>query len=214
MSLRTLSLGLMLLAAAASAQQLSDMTEDGLVRVPSSRRVGVYRAPDVPFARYRRISIGSIPVVFRKNWDRKNPQLKEVERENLRAELVRMFRQELIAELVERGGYQLTDSTDPDVLRIDPSIIDLDISAPDAGTVPGTRTFVRTTGSMQLNVELHDAASGVTVARIIDYEKGREDRELQLANRVTTTEELRLMFANAARYTREALNVAKARREP
>ena len=75
-------------------------------------------------------------------------------------------------------------------------------------------TFVRTTGSMQLNVELHDAASGVTVARIIDYEKGREDRELQLANRVTTTEELRLMFANAARYTREALNVAKARREP
>ena len=214
MDRRMFAYSLALLPMLARTEDTPEVTEDGLVRVPSSRRVGVYRAPDVPFARYRRISIGSIPVVFRKNWDRKNPQLKEAERETLRAELVRMFRQELIAELVERGGYQLTDSTDPDVLRIDPSIIDLDISAPDAGTVPGTRTFVRTTGSMQLNVELHDAASGVTVARIIDYEKGREDRELQLANRVTTTEELRLMFANAARYTREALNVAKARREP
>ena len=214
MDRRTLALSLALLPMLARTEDIPEVTEDGLVRVPSSRRVGVYRRPEVPFVRYKRISIGNIPVVFRKEWDRKNPQLKEADRENLRAEMERMLRQELIAELVDRGGYHLTDSTDPDVLRIDPSIIDLDISAPDAGTVPGTRTFVRTTGSMQINVELRDAASGVAVARIIDYEKARDDGHLQLSNRVTATEDLRLMFANAARYTREALNVAKTRREP
>jgi len=212
MDRRTFATCLAMLPLAAAAAEPPEVTEDGLVRVPSSRKVGVYRAPDVPFARYRRISLGDIPVVFRKK--HKDLQLEEEDRERLRAELVGMFRDALIAELVERGGYTLTESTDPDVLRIDPSIIDLDISAPDAGTVPGTRTFVRTTGSMQLNVELRDAASGVSVARIIDYEKGREVRELQLANRVTTTQDLRQMFASAARYTREALNVAKTRREP
>ena len=214
MDRRTFTTCLAMISLRAIAADPPEVTEDGLVRVPSSRRVGVYRRPEVPFARYKRISIGEIPVVFRKEWDRKNPQLKEADREQLRAEMVRMFRAELIAELVERGGYLLTDSTDPDVLRIDPSIIDLDINAPDAGNVPGTRTFVRTTGSMQLKVELRDAASGVAVARIIDYEKARDDGHLQLSNRVTNTEDLRLMFANAARYTREALNVAKTRREP
>ena len=214
MNRRTFTSCLALLSLPAFAADPPEVTEDGLVRVPSSRKVGVYRRPEVPFIRYKRISIGDIPVGFRKEWDRKNPQLKESDREKLRAELVETFREELIAELVERGGYPLTDSTDPDVLRVDPSIIDVDISAPDAGTVPGSRTYVRSTASMQLNVELRDAASGVAVARIIDYEKAPDTGELQLTNRVTNAEDLRDMFANAARYTREALNVAKTRREP
>src|SRR6185436_11350573 len=167
---RRLVFGLALLAMLARAEDPPEVTEDGLVRVPSNRKVGVYRAPDVPFARYRRISIGSIPVVFRKNWEKDNPRLKEADLERLRGQLVRIFREELIAELVKRGGYVLTDAADADVLRLDPSIIDLDITAPDAGNVPGVRTLVRTTGSMKLNLEVRDAASSVTVARIIDYE--------------------------------------------
>jgi len=214
MDRRTCTWMLALLPVRAWAEDTPEVTEDGLVRVPSSRKVGVYRAPGITFTHYRRISIGDIPVAFRKNWDRKNPQLKEADREKLRADLVESFREELIAELVERGGYSLTDSKDPDVLRIEPSIIDVDISAPDAGMVPGSRTYVRSTASMQLKVELRDAASGIPVARIIDYEKSPETSELQLTNRVTNAGDLREMFANAARYTREALNVAKTRREP
>jgi hypothetical protein len=214
MDRRTFAWSLVLLPLQLRAADDPEVTEDGLVRVPSSRKVGVYRAPDVPFARYRRISIGDIPVAFRKNWVRNNPQLKESDRERLRGELVRMYREELIAELVERGGYALTDATDADVLHVDPAIIDLDISAPDAGTVPGSRTFVRSAGSMQLKVELRDAASGVTVARIIDYETARDDGHLQLANSVTNADDLRELFASVARYTRAALDVAKTHREP
>jgi len=215
MSLRTLSLGLMLLAAAASAQQLSDMTEDGLVRVPSSRKAGVYRLPDATFAQYRRIMLEPASVAFRKNWDRKgldrlDTGLKPSERQRIANDLVLAFRDEMVAELVQRGGFVLTETPAPDVLLIAPAITELEITAPDAGSTPGTRTFVRTAGSMTLIVELRDAASGVTVGRIIDFEQARETRELQMVNNMA---EARIAFANAARYTRSAINIAKTERD-
>ena len=215
MSLRTLSLGLVVLAAAASAQQLSDMTEDGLVRVPSSRKAGVYRLPDATFAQYRRIMLEPASVAFRKNWDRKgldrlDTGLKPSERQRIANDLVLAFRDEMVAELVQRGGFVLTETPAPDVLLIAPSITELEITAPDAGSTPGTRTFVRTAGSMTLIVELRDAASGVTVGRIIDLEQARETRELQMVNNMA---EARIAFANAARYTRSAINIAKTERD-
>ena len=55
MRLIGLVLGLSMVLASTLTQAAQDVTEDGLVRVPSSRRISVYRAPDVPFHRYQRI---------------------------------------------------------------------------------------------------------------------------------------------------------------
>ncbi len=189
-----------------------EVTEDGLVRVQSSRKVGVYRLPDIPFTQYHRISLGGIPVSFDKDWLRTNKSLKEADRERIRADLVRDFRDELTRELVERGGYALTDEASTDVLLVQASIQNLDISAPNAGLTPGTRSFVHTTGSMTLVIELRDAASGVLVARIIDHEQAREFDELQAVNQTINEGEARVAFANVARHTREALNVARTQR--
>ena len=113
--LRKLSLGLVMLAAVASAQPVSDVTEDGLVRVPSSRKAGVYRLPDATFAQYRRVMLLPSTVAFRKNWDRKgldrlDTGLKPSEREKIANDLVEAFHEEMIAELVQRGGFELTDA--------------------------------------------------------------------------------------------------------
>jgi hypothetical protein len=174
--------------------------------------VGVYRAPDIPFTQYRRITLGGIPVSFDKSWLRANRNLKEADRERIRADLVRAFSEELTAELVDRGGYALTTETTTDVLLVQASIQELDITAPDAGMTPGTRSFVHTAGSMTLVIELHDAASGVLVARIIDHEHAREMHDLQFVNQTSNEQDARVAFANAARHTREALNVAKTQR--
>ena len=189
-----------------------EVTEDGLVRVPSSRQVGVYRLPDIPFTQYHRITLSGITVSFDPGWLRTNKNLNESDRERIRADLVRAFRDELTRELVERGGYALTDEVSTDVLRVQASIQDLDISAPNAGLTPGTRSFVRTTGSMTLVIELRDAASDVVVARIIDHEHARELHDLQSVNQTINEADARVAFANAARHTREALNVAKTQR--
>jgi len=215
MVIRTLVLLLALWCSAAGAQVISDVTEDGLVRVPSSIKAGVYRLPDARFAQYQRVMLAPASVAFRKNWDRKNLDrlntgLKPSERQRIADDMALAFHEELVAELVERGGFTLAEAPAPDVLLIAPAITELDITAPDAGSTPGTRSFVRTAGSMTLTVELRDAASGVTVGRIIDYEKARETRELQLVNNIT---EARIAFANAARYTRSALNIARTERD-
>jgi len=214
-----LAAGLMLLVAGAAtfaAEREREVTEDGLVRVPSSRRVGVYRAPDVTFTHYRRIVIEPIPVAFKRNWDQRNPDVSDTTRQKMQTDFSKSFRDELIEELVERGGYTLAEDVGPDVLRIDASIVDLDFVPPDTSSSPGMQTYVRSAGSMKLVVELRDAASGVLIGRIIDYEKAREyeyTRELQRADAVTIAHEAGIAFGNAARFTREALNVAKTERE-
>jgi len=212
MRIRLIALCLVMLTALVQARSPPEITEDGLVRVPSSGKVGVYRAPDIPFTQYRRISLGSVPIAFSKSWLRANKNMKEADRERIRSELATLYREELVHELVERGGFALTDETTPDVLRVVPSISELEISAPDAGMTPGTRSFVHTAGSMKLVIELHDAASGVLVARIIDIEHARELHQLQLVDQVSNADEARVAFANAARHTREALNVARTER--
>jgi len=209
------ALFLVLLCSAAGAQVLSDVTEDGLVRVPSSIKAGVYRLPDATFAQYRRVMLAPATVAFRKmssqqKRDRLDTGLKPSERQRIVDDMANAFHEELVAELVERGGFALTEAPAPDVLLIEPMISELDLTAPDAGSTPGQRSFVKTAGSMTIIVQLRDAASGVTVGRVIDYEKARETQDLQLVNPVT---EARIAFANAARYTRSAVNLAKTERD-
>jgi hypothetical protein len=199
----------------ASAQVVSDTTEDGLVRVPSSIKAGVYRLPDATFAQYRRVMLAPATVALRKQpshqkRDRLDTGPKPSERQRIVDDMANAFHEELVAELVERGGFALAESPAPDVLLIEPMITELDITAPDAGSTPGQRTFVKTAGSMKLIVELRDSGSRVTVGRIIDYEKARETKELLLVNHIA---EARIGFANAARYTRSAVNIAKTERD-
>lgn len=211
-SIVMLGLGL-LVAGSALSREPPEVTEDGLVRVPSGRKVGVYRAPDVPFAQYRRVIIGpSIPIGFRKGFERSHPEVKSDDLENIRGEFARSLRAELERELVKRGKFALAPEPAPDVIRIDARVEDLDMAAPAAGNGPAERTYARSAGKMTVIVELRDAASGVLIGRLVDYEQTHEYREPQLVNQVTNLEDFRIGFANAARYTREAINVAKTER--
>ena len=208
-----IGLGLLLFSGIAAAAEPPEVTEDGLVRVSSSRKVGVYRAPDVAFAHYQRVIIGpTIPIAFRKGWERAHPELDPQDIESIRADFARAFRTELERELVKRGKFAAAADPAPDVIRIDASVKDLDLVAPDAGKGPAQRTYARSAGKMTVTIELRDAASGVLIGRLIDFEQTREYQEPKLVNQVTNLEDFRIGFANAARYAREAINVAKTER--
>lgn len=203
-----LALGLFMVLASTVTQAAQDVTEDGLVRVPSARKVSVYRAPEVPFHRYQRIVIAPIPVVFRKTWLRENHELKPAEIERIQGDFARAFREVLVEELVERGGFELADTIGPDTLRIEPYVLNLNIVAPQASAEMRSHTYVRTGNSMKLAVELRDAASSVIVGRIINMVHPQEWSVAQFASKVSNFGEARIGFADTARYTREALNVA------
>jgi hypothetical protein len=207
-----LSLLLSGFAGSASAQPGGEVTDDGLVRAPSSRAGIVYRSPDVNFAQYRRVQFDPVAAAFKPGWRRENRKLSEAEVERIRSRAAEQFHDELESELTGRGHYPLAESPAPDVLRIKASIVDLDRPAPNAGNVPGVRSYARSTGEMTLLVELYDAASGILVARIITPQHAKTYSVPQFVDQVTIETDAAIAFANAARLTREALNVALTER--
>jgi len=218
MKIQTLALAWLLLGAVAQAETLTkedpDLTEDGLVRVPSSSKGGVYRLPEATFHQYQRVAIAPVIVEFKEGWEKAHKKdLTDADKKKLRGDLALEFRKELIKELVDRGGYKLAHDTGPDTLLIVPSILNTDIIAPVASKRQ-QYTYVRQTGSMKLVIDLRDSASGVDIGRLIDYENTPEHPGLQLATQISNLADFRRSFESSARFTHEALSVARsAKRE-
>jgi hypothetical protein len=210
MKLRALFLMGMLFSALANAQEEPEITEDGLVRVMSTPKAGVYRLPGATFDQYRGVLIGPISVSYSKSWERQNAKVSKKDRDKIRFDMARTFRAELIRELVERGNFVLAKSPAPDVLQVDGSVLNLFVTAPIAGTEPLERTMIKSAGSMKVVVELKDSVSNVIVTRIISYETAPEHLQLQPATQISNLADFRLGFENSSRYTHEAINVAKA----
>jgi hypothetical protein len=189
------------------------VTEDGLVLMPSSHIGLVYRAPHVSFARYRRVIVDPVGVAFKRTWERDHKKMKSESIEELRQRAAESFHEEIVNEIVKRGKFELADRAAPDVLRVRGYIVRLDITAPEAGTIQNAHTYLRSAGTMTLVVELHDAASGAIIARIIDGEQSNGIGNLQQADQIFNSAEARLAFINGARLTHEAINVAQTERE-
>jgi len=172
----------------------------------------VFRAPQIPFSQFNRVVIAPIPVVFRKAWLREHYDLKEDRLSRMQGELASAFREELESELAN-AGYQVVESAGPGTLRVEPYVLNVNIVAPDASSEQRAHTYTRTGNSMKLVVELRDASSEVIVGRIINLVQPQEFGVSQFASKVSNYGDARVAFSNTARYTREALNVAKVERE-
>lgn len=193
-----------------------EFTEDGLLRAPSSRKVGVYRAPGVSFITYKHVELAPVEVKFRKSWERnarRSDHISEKDLQKIKDDMASMLKEELRKELVERHGYGLSVHSSSDTLRVRASILNLVVAAPEAGQEHRVETWVRSTGSMKIEVELYDAATDKIVGRIIDYYEVPESLDPKLVTKISTDEDFRRGFIEMARYTREALDVAKAERQ-
>lgn len=203
-----------LVAGCAADRPPEEITTDGLVRVPSRSVGGVYRAPEASFTQYRRIILEPPSISFIKDWREKHPEVKDAEFTRMRAETVKLFRDEFAREFVERGPYTFADDPAPDVLLVVPAIEELDIVAPD--TQDATRTDSYTNGPVTMKVtgDLRDSSTGKVVGRVIMLPSGERYpfNEMRLANRGTNAHDQRQVFAKWARLVREALNVAKTER--
>jgi len=210
----TLLLGLVLVAGCAADRPPEEITDDGLVRVPSRSVGGVYRAPEASFLQYRRIILEPPSIGFIKDWREKHPEVSQAEFERIRAESVKLFRDEFAREFVKRGPYAFADDPAPDVLLVVPAIEDLDIVAPDSSDAGLTRSYTSGPVTMKVTGDLRDALTGKVVGRVIMYSTDERHpfNEMRLANRTTNAHDQRQVFAKWARLVREALNVAKAER--
>jgi len=211
----TFVLALGLIAGCAADRPPEEMTDDGLMRVPSRSVGGVYRAPDASFQPYRRIILEPPSIGFIKDWREKHPEVTDAEYVRMRAESVRLFSDEFARAFVKGGPYTFADDPAADVLLIIPTIEDLDFLAPDAGNGLDTDTYTTMRPvTMKVSGDLRDSLTGKVVGRVIMYQPAESypASEMRIVTRVTNVHEQRLVFAKWSRLVREAIDVAKAER--
>ena len=158
----------------AKKQELPEVTEDGLHRVPDSKMAVVYAEPGADLAQYQRIQLLPAYVAFKKNWAREQRsrsaqaiRLTNQDIERIKTSLANEF-DAVFRKVLEDGGYQVVDGAATDVLLVRPAIINLDVNAPDTRTAGMSYTFTQTAGEMTLYIEIYDSVTGDLIAKALD----------------------------------------------
>ena len=206
----TFLLGFVLVAGCAADRPPEEITDDGLVRVPSRSVGGVYRDPESSFTQYRRVMLEPPSIGLKTGWRDQHPEVTQMDLARILTDAMQLFREEFAREFVRRGTYTFADEPAPDVVLVVPNIEELDIPAPDAGT----RMYGNGPISMKITGDLRDASTGKLIGRVILIQPAEiyAYKVRTPTNQVTNAHEQRLVYANWTRLVRETLDVAKAAR--
>tara|TARA_R110001592_G_scaffold337300_1_gene623804 strand:+ start:434624 stop:435316 length:693 start_codon:yes stop_codon:yes gene_type:complete len=202
--------------AACTSNSLVPQTYDGLDLQPDTKFGQVYKRAGADLSGYQAYGVEACDVAFKKNWlrDQNNSRLdlgnrvtqKDVDRikDTLASECEKYFREAL----EQAPPYPLVDnfSDGEGVLILRPSIINLDISAPDTHSAGMQRTYTTQAGEMTLVLELQDGTTGETLVRIVDRYRSPETSWLQWSNSVTNQAEARRVLSRWARQLRKGLD--------
>lgn len=195
-------------------------THDGLTLVPNTRFQGVYRRPDADISGYTELGLAPCEVAFKKNWLRDqnsnrmdlSNRVTQKDVDQIKDSLSETCDEQFRAALLEDPTYKLVDAFDDgeEVLVIHPSIINLDISAPDVRSTGRGQSYTTSSGEMTLSLELTDATTGEILARAVDKRRGMDQNRLQWTNSVTNRADANRVLKRWAKILREGLDEARA----
>jgi hypothetical protein len=117
---------------------------------------------------------------------------------------------EVFTEVLQEGGYTVTEQAGDTVMLVRPAIIDLDPTAPDVRSTSASRTFVRSAGEMTLYIELYDSITGDLIAKALDRRiDGAVDNHFMWANPSSNAAASRSILRRWAKVLRDALDEAR-----
>lgn len=187
---------------AAFAQENKDKNDTfvGLQRVENASLDELYVKPGVNFAQYNKITIGNVPVSFNHYWQRNHRNIltdRDVQR--IQETMGRLLKEQFIKEFTEENGYKHVEAEEAGegTLLLSPSIIRLNLHAPDTGA-PGIReSYVTSAGHATLSLDVYDAASGELLMHVQDYRfaRGFGDRIFFRATRASNAFQMRQMMS-------------------
>jgi hypothetical protein len=165
----------------AKTEELPEISDDGLHLVEGSKMSIVYTEPGADLGIYKRIMLLTPEVAFKKNWERnlKSRSASKISRVNtkgIKKELAQEF-EAIFAETLTNGGYELVDEAADDVLLIRPSIINLDVTAPEQHGAGRSSSYTRSAGEMTLYIELFDSETGDLIAKALDRRIDNENNQ-------------------------------------
>lgn len=220
---RNLAAGLVVIASLALAAcagggpaRESALTHDGLERVEGHNFAEVYLRPGADLGHYRHLSLSACEVAFRKNWLRDQQRdsraltsrVRQEDADRIRQRMATACDEHFRSALEREPAYELVEEAPDgeDVLVLRPSIVNLDIHAPDVQNAVRTRSYTTSAGEMTLNLELVDGLTGEVQARVVDRRRGVEQSRLQWTNSVTNRAEFRRILRRWADLLRDSLD--------
>ena len=182
--------------AAKEKSKLPETTKDGLHLERHTRHGAVYVKPGATLDAYSQVKILDAFVAFKKNWQRNfNDDEMDLENrvtdkdiEKIKTRLTKEFGV-VFSKVLEKGGYQVVDTTGKDVLLLRPAIINLVVTAPDLMSAGMTTNMVSSSGSMTLYMELYDSLTSDKIAEVLDSEEAGMNSFAHVANRVTNKQD-------------------------
>jgi len=197
-------------APAAVSDAYRAATKDGLVSVQSRQLDEVYLRPGPEWAGYRKVLIDPPQVVFRKNWLKdlnasRGPSrwISQSDAEEV-AKVATASMAKTVADVFVANGYEIVTAPGAGVLRVTPSVTELDVYEPDVAFSRPERLFTKDAGTATLGLELRDSASGALLGVVVDRGTASQIREI---NRTTQTSNI---FWFDAMFRRWATNCVAA----
>lgn len=171
------------------------VTHDGLHLVPNTKFAQVYAKPGIDLSQYKTVMVGDCSVSFRKNWLREqNSDSRSTTTMVSKSDMTKII--DRLSEactnhfktaVTEQHTWDVvnSDTSTAPTLMIHPSIVNLDINAPDTMSPGINRSYTTTAGEMTLYLELYDATSKEILARVLDRRNDPDNSHLEWTNSVT-----------------------------
>jgi len=206
------------LAAGASlglADELPDVTEDGLHRVEDSKLSVVYIEPGADFSIYHKVMLLEPYVAFKKNWQRDQNRssvhrITTSDMEKMKERLKTEFQAVFIEVLEANDGYPVVEAAGEDVLLLRPAIINLDARAPDIQRAGVSQTYAESAGEMTLYLEVYDSVTGDLIGKALDRKMDRRTGYLTWQTSVTNKQAANRILSSWAQVLRDGLDEAHA----
>jgi hypothetical protein len=176
---------------AAVPDPASAAAQAGLVSVKSRALDEVYLRSGPNWASYRKVIIDPAQAAFKKNWlkdlnSTRGPSrwVSASDAEEIRqvaaASMTKMVTDEFVAK-----GYEVVTAPGPGVLRLTPSVIELDVYEPDVGFARPERLFTKDAGTATLILEARDAEGGALVGVVVDRGTATQIRQINQTTQIS-----------------------------
>lgn len=215
---------LAILLTGCSTPRAPQVSHDGLRLVPDTQLSTVYLQPGAQVSQYQQVLVSDCAVSFRKNWLRDqntsrvdlNSRVTQEDVEKIKTRLSQSCKEHFQEELAKSDHYRVVDKLDNDepTLLLKPSIIDLDIHAPDVLHSGISRSYTTSSGEMTLFLEVFDAGTNAILARVVDKAQERHTGQLQWTNSVTNQADANRVLTRWAKLLARGLNQAQTTQLP
>lgn len=161
-------------AGVSAAEDLPQISKEGMVLTVADGGLAVYRQPDTTLYDFSKIVLLDAYVGFRKNWVRdfnrntlRGGRIHDSDLERIRGRLSEDFRAVFSEILTEEGGYELIAAVEESTLILRPALVDVSIASPDVSADTVVRNFDFGSGTdMTLLMEFYDGSSSQILARV------------------------------------------------